>query len=632
MRTNVIFLMTIVGLAHLFMANEGLVAGEVRVLSPDESVQFKLFVQEGRLKFAVDLNKHAVIEPSPLVFTLDGTDVTQGAEFGEIKTYEVKETYPWRGVHSQAVNHCKGATVPLKHAKSNLHYTLEIRAFNNGVAFRYVIPGGTEARVPDEATVFVVPDGSTAWYHDLNGHYEGVHEKKAVAGAKAGEWAAPPVTIKLPAGAGYASITEAALVNYSGMALQTDGRRGFKLVLGHNHPVSYPFRLRYSQEDIDRLSKPAVISGPITTPWRVVLVGADLNTLVNADVIHNLCPPPDPKLFPKGLHTEWIKPGRAVWKYLDGGQNSLDGMKEFCRLAGQLGFEHNIVEGFWKKWSDAELKDLVKVGKENGVGIWLWKHRKELNDPAARQAFFKKCQDAGVVGVKIDFFDHDHKEVIDFYQVLLKETAEHRLMVNFHGSTKPTGEARTWPNEVVRESVRGMEASKLTTRAIHDANLPFTRFLAGHGDYTPVHFGARRADTTWAHQVATAAVFTAPLLLFAAHPQNILDNPCAPLIKSLPTVWDETIVLPISEIGETAAFARRRGDTWFLAIVNGPAARTVRVPLSFLGQGEYRALMIRDDKKDPAAVRIENTKARNGDTLMIELSNGGGFIARFLRN
>src|SRR5262249_40730541 len=281
-------------------------------------------------------------------------------------------------------------------------------------------------------------------------------------------------TFKLPGG-GYASVTEAALVNYSGMALQADGRGGFRLVLGHKHPISYPFRLRY-KEDIERVSRPAAVAGAITSPWRVVLVGADLNALVNSDVIHNLCPPPDPKLFPRGMHADWVKPGRAVWKYLDGGENTLQGMKEFCRLAGELGFEYNVVEGFWRRWSDAELRDLVRYGKEHRVGIWLWKHSKELRDAEARGAFFKKCREAGVVGVKIDFFDHEAKEVIDFYQVLLREAAGHRLMVNFHGSNKPTGEARTWPNELVREGVRGMEAGKLKARARHDATLPFTRY------------------------------------------------------------------------------------------------------------------------------------------------------------
>src|SRR5204863_8786919 len=136
---------------------------------------------------------------------------------------------------------------------------------------------------------------------------------------------------------------------------------------------------------------------------------------------------------------------------------------------------------------------------------------------------------------------------------------------------------------------------------------------------------------TWAHQVATAAVFTAPLLLYAAHPRNIRDNPCADLLKSIPSVWDETVVLPASEIGEVAAFARRRGDTWFLAVVNGPDARSLKLPLSFLGGGEYRALLTRDRKGDPAAVDLEHTGARRGDSLAIELSAGGGFLARLSR-
>jgi alpha-glucosidase len=608
-----------------------------QVASPDASVQAKVILDEGRLHYAVSFKGQPVLEIAPLSFSVDGVTLTAGVTSGDIKPYQVKETYPWRGVHSQAINDCNGTTLALSHAASKSHYSLDIRAFNNGIAFRIVVPGSESARVPDEATRFVLPAGSTAWFHDLKGHYEGVHAKKAVEDIKEGEWAAAPLTFKLPRGAGYAAITEAALVNYSGMALQADGRRGFRLVLAHNHPVSYPFRLRYSAADIERLSRPAAVSGTITTPWRVVLIGADLNTLVNADVIHNLCPPPDPRLFPQGLHTDWIKPGRAVWRYLDGSKKNtfedmtFEEMKEFCRLAGELGFEYNVLEGFWARWTDAQVKEMVAYGKERGVALIVWKHSKSLRDPAARKAFFQRCQDLGIAGAKIDFFDHDAKEVIDFYQTLLREAAEHRLVLNFHGSTKPTGEPRTWPNELVRESIRGMEASKLPARARHDATLPFTRFLAGHGDYTPVHFGARRGDTTWAHQVATAAVFTAPLLLYAAHPKTMLDNPSAPLIKSIPSVWDETVVLPPSEIGEVAVFARRKADTWFLAVVNGPEVRTLKVPLSFLGPGAYHGLMIRDQASDPAAVSIEQTESRRSDAVAIALSAGGGFIARFTR-
>jgi alpha-glucosidase len=486
--------------------------------------------------------------------------------------------------------------------------------------------------VPDEATTFVLPAGCTVWYHDLEGHYEGVHVKKDVAVLKAGEWAAPPVTFKLPGGAGYAALTEAALVNYAGMALQADGRRGFAVRLGHAHPPSYPFRLRYGADEARRLSKPAAITGPITTPWRVLMVGGDLNALVNCDVVWGLCPPPDKRLFPEGINTAWVRPGRAVWKYLDAGQNTLEGMKEFTRLAGELGFEHHILEGFWARWGDAEIKDLVDYARKRHVGIWVWKHSKSLRDPGARRAFLKRCHDLGIAGVKVDFFDHEAKEVIDLYQSLLREAAEQQLLVDFHGANKPTGEGRTWPNELTREAVKGMEASKLADRATHDVTLPFTRMLVGPAEYTPLHFGERRKNTTWAHQAATAAVFSAPLLTYAAHPAHILANPCADLIKAIPSHWDETVVLPPSEIGEVAVFARRSGKTWFLAVLNGPAARDIKVPLSFLGDGAYRAVLVRDSRDGPAAVRKESAVVKRGDTLAIDLREGGGFLARFSRD
>ena len=603
-------------------------ATETRLRSPDRSVQFRLFLHEGRLKHEVAFRQQPVVEPSPLAITLDGVALGEGVELGDAQRRTVKETYPWRGVHARATNHCRVAAIPVRHAKSDLHYTIEVRAFNDGVAFRCVIPGGDQPRVPDEATSFAIPAGSTVWYHGLGGHYEDVHRQRSIADVPVGEWAAPPLTFRLPRDAGYASIAEAALVNYSGMAFQTDGKRSFQVVLGHRHPISYPFRLRYSN-DVERVSQPAAISGTITTPWRVVIIGRDLNALVNSDVVHNLCPAPNPELFPKGMNTEWIKPGRAVWRYLDGGQNTFADMKEFSRMAGELGFEYHVIEGFWSRWSDEQIKELVDYSRQRGVGLWFWKHSRQLRTPETRAEFFRKLHDLGVVGAKIDFFDHEHQEVVDLYPTLLREAGRQQVMVNFHGANKPTGDSRTWPNELVREGVRGMESSRLKERARHDVTLPFTRFLAGPADYTPVHFGARRGDTTWAHQIATAAVFTAPLLTYGAHPTNIVNNPGVEMIKSIPAVWDETRVLAPSEIGRLAVFARRQGQTWFLAILNGPEARRIEVPLAFLGRGRNDALVIRDQPGDAAAVKVETTNARRNDSVTVELSGGGGFIARF---
>jgi alpha-glucosidase len=603
---------------------------EATVVSPDGNVSFLVPRPAPRLTFHVTFRGNPVVESSPLHFTVEGIDLSGDVvPAAVVDRYDVNETYAWHGTHSLATNRCNGARFPLRHDPTGANFTLEVRAFDDGAAFRLIVPDWGKPRVPDEATTFLLPRDSTVWYHDLGGHYEATYRKKPVEEMEAGEWAAPPVTFKLPGGAGYASITEAALLNYSGMALQADGKGGLTIGLGHKHPLNHPYELRYGKAEHERLSRPASVAGEIVTPWRVVLVGADLNALVNSDVLHNLCPPPDPRLFPKGPETDWVRPGRAVWKYLDGGQNSLEEMKNFSRWAGELGFEHHVIEGFWRRWSEDELRGLCDDAKQRNVTTWLWRHTRELRTPEARKEFFDRCQKAGAAGVKLDFFDHEAKEVVDLYETLLREAAERKLLVNFHGANKPTGLSRTWPNELTREAVRGMESSRLKERARHDATLPFTRLLAGHADYTPVHFGERRGDTTFAHQVASAAVLQSALLTYGAHPQKLLASPAVEMIRSIPATWDETIVLPESEIGELAAFARCKGETWFIAVLNGPSKRSLTVTPSFLGEGEYDALLVGDADGKPDELRVNQEVMTRQRQIAVGLNPGGGHVIRF---
>ena len=565
---------------------------------------------------------------SQLAFLVDGTDLCRESTISKIERYRLYEKYSTRGVHSSAVNSCLVARISIRHPASKTDYVMDVRAFDDGIGFRFTVPGEGR-RVPDEASTFKIPTGSTVWFHDFEGHYEGVHRRKEISAVKEGEWAAPPLTTKLSNRAGYFAITEAALINYAGMGLRADGKGGFNTVLGHALPVSHPFDLRYGKDEAKRLSQPAAIDGAITTPWRVIMIGSDLNTLVNCDIINNLSPPPDKNIFPQGLRTDWIRPGRAVWRYLDGGENTYEGIKEFSRLAGQLGFEYNVVEGIWQRWTETQIRDLVDYSNQQDVKLWFWKHSRTLRTPQAREDFFSLLNRVGVVGAKIDFFDHEAKEIIDVYQALLRSSAEHKIMVEFHGANKPAGESRTWPNEMTREAIRGLEYRSMNLRSDHNTTLPFTRFLAGHADYTPVHFGERRRETSWAHQIATAIVFTSPLMIYGAHPQHILENPAAELIKSIPSVWDETIVLPQSEIGELAVFARRTGDRWFVGIMNGLTGRTIHVSLGFLRGGKYRAMLVRDQENEPAAVTIENQSVSHRDSLLIKMRAGGGFVARF---
>jgi alpha-glucosidase len=604
-------------------------SGAATVTSPDGQVRFTVAASpEGRLSYSVTMRGQPVIETSPLGIVVDGVNLGEKAALGRSERYSTNQTYPLYGAWSPAADRSNGARIALKHNPSGAGYTLDVRAYNDGVAFRFVVPGAAgTSRVPDEATAFRLPAGSTVWVHDFEGHYEDTHEKKNVEQVAAGEWVAPPLTFRLPGNAGYGSITEAALYRYAGLGLQGDGKRGFDARLGHAQPPSYPFRLRYKGEE-ERMARPAPVAGALTTPWRVIMTAPDLNALVNCSIVTDVSPPPDAKLFPKGLNTDWIKPGRAVWKYLDGGgDNTLETMKEFSRLASELGFEYHVVEGFWSRWSEKDLKELVDYSRQRGVGIILWKHSRDMRDPEKRRAFFELCRRNGVAGSKLDFFDHEAKEVVELYETCLREAAEHRQVVNFHGANKPTGEARTWPNELTREAIRGMESRK-TQRAPHDATLPFTRMLAGHADYTPTVFGERRNDTTWAHQIATAAIFTSPLLVYGAHPKSLLENPAVEVIKAIPSVWDETRVLPMSEIGQVAALARRRGRDWFVAIVNGTDARTIDVPLTFLGAGRYSGTLVRDSREKPDAVEMEKGTFSRPDSIKVSLQPGGGFVAR----
>jgi alpha-glucosidase len=303
-------------------------------------------------------------------------------------------------------------------------------------------------------------------------------------------------------------------------------------------------------------------------------------------------------------------------------------MKEFSRQAAELGFEYNLLEGFWSRWPEAQLKELVDYSRERGVRILIWTSRKAIQDPRKMCDFFELCRRTGVAGAKIDFFDHEHKEVVDLYETILRTAAEYHLVIDFHGANMPTGNERAWPNGLGHEGIRGMENFNQAW-AQHDTTLPFTRMLAGLADFTPVHFGRRLRDTTWAHQVANAAVLQAPMLCYAAHPGNILANPTADVLKSLPSVWDEMRVLPPSEIGDVAVLARRKGEMWFLAVTNGLDAKTIKVDLSFLSS-DCQATLVRDGS-EAAAVKVEHLTPGRADSLAIDLRSGGGFLARFIR-
>ena len=604
----------------------------VELKSPGGKVTAKLFVNDsGRLTYNLKRGTSVVIKDSPMGITIDGTDLGQAVTFGRTKRRTVNERYPWRGVKSQAVNHYNGITLTIAHNATGLTWTLQARIFDDGFAYRYIMPGQGKRTVNREKTAWSLPAGSQIWYQTVTRHYEGVHTKQNPEKIKKGTYMGFPVTVELPDGS-YAAITEAALFNYSGMTLQATGS---------------PLLQGVFEDDPDGWE----LDGDIHSPWRITMTGPDLNALVNCDIVHNLCEPADKKLFPKGLQTEWIKPGRSLWHWWSGILGNFDSVafelqRDWVDKAAELGFEYYLVDAGWEetwkapgkdKWT--LLKELCDYAKKKNVGIVVWKRWQDgetektkmtgIRTREKRLDFFEHCSRAGVAGVKIDFMDSESKEVIDFYTDTLKDAADYRLMINFHGANKPTGESRTWPNEITREGVRGLEYNKWDELPPHHyASLPFTRFLTGHADFTPCTFTPDKLKgTTFTLQLATAIVYTSPLLHWADKPQLYLDSPAVDIIRKIPSTWDETRVLPGSKIGDLAVFARRKGKTWFVGIINGADKRQYNLDLSFLDKGDYNAVFVRDKRNNPAEMRIEKKIVNRRQSLTVRMCSGGGFVA-----
>lgn len=606
------------GLLLLLMLSTGTLLAQVTqvtLASPDKKISFSLSLNQGKLFYQASFNKKAVINSSALGLTVDEQTIDGGNAFGDVRKYSIHEKYPWRGVHSIAVNDYKAASIPVNGAAP---FALEVRVFNDGVAFRYVIPGQGSHTVNADNSTFTLPAGSTIWSQDDVHAYEGKYRRQQIEEVKEGQRVGPPLTIQLPGSTGYAAITEGGLTDFAGMSLTAQGENTFKA----------------------RLEGTALQHDTIRSPWRIIEIGADLNTLVNCDIINNVSPEMDKTLFPEGFNTSWIKPGKSAWSWLAGnGGVTFENMKRFSKWAGELGIPYNLVDEGWYKWHDGNkdqwelLKELVQYADSQHVKIWVWKAYPDRNgvpglkDPAARWNFLQKCKELGVAGVKIDFFDSERQEVIDFYQAALRDAAKLHLMLDFHGADKPTGQVRTWPNEMSREGIRGLENSN--DWPPHNTTLPFTRFLAGHADYTPLSFRSIAKGTTWAHQVASTVVFTSSFMCLAVDPETLLQNPCKEMVQSIPVTWDETIVLPQSRIGEMALYARRKGNTWFLAAMNADSARECKVDLSFLGRGKYKASLLRDEPDQDDNVKLSSETVGRKSSLSFHLNAGGGFVARF---
>lgn len=597
---------------------------DATITSPGGNVAAIISVDaNGHLRYRVTRDGLNVIDDSQLGITVDGIDLGSNVtSIGSSAVVEHNETYPWRGIKPIAHDHHNAATLTIaRSGGGSATLVMHWRIYDEGVALRYQIPGTGVKTIGSEITQFALPPATVIWTHTSTSYYEGIYQP-TVAGTS---WSvfATPATCQVPPGSGYAGgylcLLEGALYDYSGMVLE---------------PINGTRTMRVRHQE-----PPWSVAGGSYTPWRIVLTTDSLDTLVNSNVVASVNPPPGPDLE----NADWIRPGRSVWSWWLHDQTTYDDQVPYMNQAAELGFEYTLWDEKWEYWTQAQLDYLLNYAKDKGLQVWLWKRYTTLDTESERTAFFdwiaaKNAALGGgekiIVGVKIDFMNAESASVVAWYSDVLQHAADYELMLNFHGANKPTGTTRTFPNEMTREGIRGLEYNSWGDYlpARHNVVCLFTRLLGGHADYTPVTFiSSRLGETTFAHQLSMAFLMTSPLTHWADHPDRYVSSPALDVIKASPTVWDETRVLPPSEIDELAVFARRRGQRWFLALANGNASssRTVPVSLSFLAAGNYDAVLLGDSTSTAAAFDRQTRSVTHNDTLSIWMRSGGGHVAMF---
>jgi Glycoside hydrolase 97/Glycosyl-hydrolase 97 N-terminal/Glycosyl-hydrolase 97 C-terminal, oligomerisation/PA14 domain/Chitobiase/beta-hexosaminidase C-terminal domain len=573
-------------------------AQTIQLNSPASRLDATIRIDEThRLTWSLQLNRHPLVLSSPLGITIGNLDLGQDVQPGTIR--------------QTLIDHYRHALIALTQQKSGIRYQLECRTYDNGFAFRYIVPAKDTTLVNGEASSWRLPPGSRIWYQENVFYYEGLHYDTPIA-ALGSKQLGPPVTYRTPDG-DYATITEAALYNYSGMSLRSDES-------GTLHAAFINDTLGWR------------IPGTVTTPWRVILAAANLNDLVNTDLIPDLNPAPDSA----AVHANWIQPGRAVWSYFrHDNVTTVDLEKYYIDNAARLGFEYSIIDAGWdSSWPNAldSLRSLVMYAKQRHIRLFVWKSYASLKDDAIRKAFFSQMQQIGLAGLKIDYIDKEGIDQVRFYEQALKDALATHLMIDFHGANKPTGYNRRFPNEITREGIYGQEWRTYTPQgSINNAIIPFTRFLAGPGDYTPGVFTSSLAyGTSRTQQLALPVIYNSPLLCWADDPASYLASPAANIIRSIPTTWDETRVLAPSRIGELVAFARRKGKVWFIAVINAGDEKQLHLPLDFIKTGAFQAEVIKDDLINPDSLLHSITAYTAADTISILLRAKGGFVVRLV--
>lgn len=536
-------------------------------------------------------------------------------------------------------------------------YAVVFRAYNEGMAYRWETSlSAAEVKVTGEEVAVRFADGFTSYFAEEKSFYSHNEEHflpRPLGDLTARDLASTPVIID--AGAVKLALADADVVDYPGLWWHGTGGPA---MAGTFPP--YPLEEKLEGDREFRVIKTAdwiaITQGTRTYPWRLCGIAAKDGDLLSNPLVYLLARPT------ALTDTSWIKPGKVAWDWWNA--NNLGGVdfkagvntetyKYFIDFAASQGIEYIVLDEGWyvlgdlmKQAPDMDVPAIIEYGKKKNVGVILWVVWKTLDDQLhpALDLFARW----GVKGIKVDFMQRDDQKVMDFYHRISAAAAARRMLVDYHGSSRPAVLTRTWPNLISAEGVRGNEWNKWSAHATpaHNVMLPFTRMFLGPMDYTPgamlnatrtgfaKNFDNPLSQGTRCHQLAMYVVYESPLQMLCDSPTNYLREPeCLAFIAKVPTVWDETRPLE-SRIGDYVAVARRTGGDWYVGAMTNWTSRTLSIDLSFLPEGEFQLEEYRDGLnagRRAGDYKREVRPVTRDTKLTVTLAEGGGWVARLRR-
>ncbi len=654
-RFRIFSMTTVLFYVLLFGAQES-IAQTFALQSPNGSNVIEVNVGEN-IAYSVKHNEQVILDYSPVSMTIGGKELGVKPVLKNEKRNSVNQIV-------NPVVRVKGASITENYNELTLtfkgNYAVSFRAFDEGIAYRFETTMKGEVQVGAEQISYHFPKNFTGSFPLADGFYS--HQERNYTSLTLNEFpddtmSTIPALIHFDNGV-KAVITEADLYDYPGYFL--------KKGKGTSLEAAFPYFPAKIEVLSDRDEKPvrreafmAQTSGRRTFPWRMMAISDNDKELLENEMVYLLSR--ELKLD----NTDWIKPGKVAWDWYNA--NNIYGVdfksgintetyKYYIDFASKYGLEYVILDEGWydiktndliNPIADIRMEDLVSYGKEKNVGIILWVTWKALNDnliPALDQ--FKKWD---IKGIKVDFMQRDDQWMVQYYERVSKAAADRQMLVDFHGSYKPSGLRRAYPNLISRESVKGLEQNKwegMMANPENDLQIPFTRMLAGPVDYTPGAMNNAQLNNyrwnferpmslgTRCHQLAMYVVYESPLQMLADAPSNYLkEAECMEFLSEVPSVWDETKALD-AQYGDYVLMARKSGEDWYVGAMTDWDARPLEVDFSFLGEGKFNIDIYQDgvnaDRYGSDFKRI-NQEITSSDKLLIHLAPGGGWVARIVK-